>query len=251
MCREREKGPNSWLLFHLFRNQTGTAQSAGCLTTALQFSKLCQGVKILSSAGTFLPRETKPLSIGFTWIFYYFIYLFIFDRKRRTRKRTAAVKIHPKTNLSDSTLSAERMTFCTGFHGNRAMMIYCKHLRPGLTRGSIFRCKKMRPNLILVRLMRTGSVWWFISSAARLCSSEDRSSLAKLVKLPSLQTLKKYLLQHCVTPKIFPESFHSFADAWKCASWYNYGRNETAQARLELWLNANILKFRSVNLISA
>lgn len=173
MCGEREKGPNSWLLF---RNQTGTAQSAGWypLTTALQFSKLCREVKILSSAVTFLPRGTKPLSISFTWIFYYY-YIF-FYRKRRTRKRTAAVKMHPKTNLSDSTLSAEHMAFCTSFHGNRAMMIYPKHLRTGLTRESIFRCKKMRPKLILVRLMRAGSAWWFISSAVRLCSSEDRSS---------------------------------------------------------------------------
>lgn len=164
-----------------------------------------------------------------------FIINLFFYRKRRTCKRTAAVKIHLETILSDSTLSADRMTICTGFHGNRAIVIYRKHLRPGLTHGSIFRCKKMRPNLILVRLMRAGSVWWFISFAARLSSSsEDWSSLAKLVKLLSLQTLRKYLLQHCATQKIFPESFLSFADTWKYVSWYNYGKNETAQARLEL-----------------
>lgn len=221
MCREREKGPDSWLLF---RNQTGSAQSAVWypLTTAPQFSKLCQEVKKWSSDETSFYQLHMNLLL--------FIYLFFLQKK----EDTAAVKIHPKTNLSDSALSAERMAFCAGSHGNRAVMIYCKHLRPGLTRGSIFRCKKMRPNLILVRLMRAGSVWWFISSAARLCSSEERSSLAKLLKLLSLQTLKKYLLQHCATPKIFPQSFLSFAETWKYASWYNYGRNETAQARLEL-----------------
>lgn len=164
-----------------------------------------------------------------------FFFFFFFTEKEGHARELPQRKYTLRQICLTSTLRTDRMTIWTGFHGNWAITIYCKHLRPGLTRGSIFRCKKIRPDLILVRLMRARSVWWFISFAARLSSSEeDWSSLAKPVKLLSLQTLRKYLLQHCATQKILPESFPSFADTWKYAPWCNYGRNETAPARLEL-----------------